>query len=281
MADDGARPLVGKIKSEQDHADLLTYHLSLIRQADAAVETAKGPVADAKAVLSDKQEDLTKAFNAAKADLGRGYSREYLGGLLKDGRQKITAQVDFEKMRARDKVALGQPVFGQQAELFAGEETPVEAKDEMAWEAEGYIRGLRGALDEIQDGDPPRFHQAVMRGYEQGQRATQERVQRAMEAKKAAETPNAGEQARALNDIPEPGTPEHEAALEASAKLARESLDKIGDGQGGAGAEGDADAAAEPFEAPAGEIEQQSTRKAVKDAKANRTSGEAEAAAVH
>jgi hypothetical protein len=227
MSDASARPMVGAIRTEQEHSDLLTYHLTLIRKEMAAVETAKGPVDEAKAELSAANEGLTKAFNAAKGDLGRGYTREYLQSLIVDGKKRITELVEFEKMRARDKAAISQPVFGLQPELFPGEETPQEAKDELAWEAEGYQRGLRGDLEELQDGDPPRFHQAIMRGYEQGQRVTGERVARAMELKKAQETPDAGAEPKNLNDI-EPGTVEHEAMLEASEKLARETL---GDGK--------------------------------------------------
>jgi hypothetical protein len=271
MPDDaGARPMVGKIKSEQDHADLLTYHMAVIRAAEAAVETAKGPVTEAKAELSDKQETLTKAFNAAKADLGRGYSREYLGGLAKDGRQKITALVDFEKQRARDKLSLNQPVFGQQPELFPGAETPAEAKDEMAYEAEGYLRGLRGAIDEIQDGDPPRFHQALMRGFDAGQKEAQARYLRAQELKAAAETPNAAEAPKDLN-TPEPGTVDDEVNIEASVDRAKESLAAMS----GAGETGDA------FETPAAELAAQRPRRAIKDAKAGATSGAAAPAGVH
>lgn len=221
------RPQVGRIRSDQEHTDLLTYHLSVIRQAEAEVETAKGPVKTAKAKLSDKQEELTKAFNGAKADLGRGYSREYLASLLEDGRKKITAQVDYEKMRARDKVALNQPVFGQQPELFPGDETPMEAKDEMTWEAEGYLRGLRGDLDELQDRDPPRFHQAIMRGYRTGQEETAARVQRAMELRRAEADVDASAAPKDLNPPeaePEPGTPEAKAAERRAVDAAKASL---------------------------------------------------------
>lgn len=225
-----ARPMVGRVRSEQDHADLLSYHMTEIRLKEAAVEVAKGPVTEAKAVLSDKQEELTQAFNAAKADLGRHYSREYLGLLLKDGRQKITTLVEIEKIRARDKIALNQPVFGQQAELFPGAETPSLTRDEMAWEAEGYQRGLRGDLEELQSGDPPEFHQAVMRGYEEGQKVQRERYQRAMELRQRESAPAAGGETPDLNakPEPEPGSPEAKAAERKSIQRAKDSLNNLG-----------------------------------------------------
>lgn len=220
------RPAVGRIRSDQDHNDLLTYHLSVIREAQAAVETAKGPLTAARAKVSEKQEDETKAFNAAKADLGRGYTREYMNGLLVDGRKKITELVEFEKMRARDKVAISQPVFGQQSELFPGEETPVEAKDELSWEAEGWLRGRRGDLEELQDRDPPRFHQAIMRGYEKGQAETAAAVQRAMELRQAEADVDANAEVKDLNagSAPEPGTPEAAAEERKAVERAKESL---------------------------------------------------------
>lgn len=224
------RPIVGKIRTDDEHADFLQYHLTVIRQKQSVVEAAKGPVEEAKAKLSEANEDLTKAFNAAKADLGRGYTRKYLDSLLLDGREKITAQIEFERMRARDKAILGQPVFGLQPELFPGEETPTAARDEMAWRQEGFQRGLNGELDELRDGDPPEFHQAIMAGFREGQELAQARYLRGAEAKRAAASVDANAEVKDLNsNLPEPGTPEHEAMLDASAKLARETLGEGGE----------------------------------------------------
>jgi hypothetical protein len=215
--------MVGKIQSDQDHADLLTYHVTVIRQEMAKVEKAKGPLDEVKAEVSDAQEVLTKAFNTAKGDLGRGYSRKYLEGLIADGRLRTTELADLEVQRARDKGVLNQPVYGMQPELFPGPETPAATKDDMAWEAEGYARGLRGDLKELQDGDPPAMHQALMRGFREGQRVTGERFVRAQALRKAAETPDAGAKIVNLNKT-EPTEKQKAAAIKASEKLARESL---------------------------------------------------------
>lgn len=227
MPDDASpagRPMVGKITTDDDHANLLGYHMTVIRQAEAKVMTAKGPVDEAKAVLSEANEELTKAFNSAKGDLGRDYTRKYLEGLLLDGREKSTVLVRRETMRARDKVILNHPVFGVQPELFPGAETPTAARDEMSWRHEGFLRGQRGDLQELQDGDPPAFHQAIMKGFEEGQELAQARFLRAQQAKTAAETPDAAAPTVNLNADPEPGSPDAEANIEQSVERAKESL---------------------------------------------------------
>lgn len=256
------RPMVGRIQSDQEHGDLLTYHLTVIRQELAKVETAKGPLEEAKAEVSDANENLTKAFNTAKGDLGRGYTRKYLEGLVADAKLKVRELVELENQRARDKIILNQPVFGQQPELFNGAETPTAARDEMMWEMEGYQRGRRGDLDELQDGDPPTFNQAIMRGFRAGQAATMEEYARGAELRKAAETPNV----------------EPPVNLDDSEKDEEDDLDDAADRlkasgfmeTGGGDAEPDAAPAGETetFEAPAAELEGQTTRRAVKGARA-------------
>lgn len=247
------RPLVGKIRSTEEHAALLSYHISQLRAQRASVETTKGPVEEAKAALAEQQDELSTRFDQAQIDLGRRYTRKYLESLITDGDAKIRDLVEHEKMRAQDKVILSQPVFGVQPELFPGEETPTAARDEMAWEAEGYQRGLRGDLEELQQGDPPTFQQAIMRGYEQGQKVTRERVAQAMELKKREGEPEAGQQAVDLNagqdGALDPDTIEDEAE-----KLKRSGFMKTEGADGGDG-----------FEASDDELAQQKPRLAVVD----------------
>lgn len=169
-----SRPMVGKILSQEDKDNLLNFHIEQIAGQEAKTDAAKAPVTEAKAALSEQQEQLTALYNAAKADLGRGYTRQMMQGLVKDRSTPIKELVAAENLRASAKLALGQPVFGQQPELFPGGETPAATKDDMAWEAEGYARGRRGALDPIA-GVPPALHQAVMIAYEAGQTETQRR----------------------------------------------------------------------------------------------------------
>jgi hypothetical protein len=68
------------------------------------------------------------------------------------------------------------PVFGVQADLFgdAMAKMPAEARDEVAVRGRGLHARPQRRLEPIPEGTPPRFHQAVLRGYEKGQQATQE-----------------------------------------------------------------------------------------------------------
>lgn len=98
--------------------------------------------------------------------------------------------------------------------------------DAIAAEAAGYRAGRRA--DDPQDmpeGINPIFAPDFMRGWVRGQEVNAKAE--AMAAEILAR-PKPGEMAAAPEEgakpIPEPGTPEHEAALRASEKLARESL---------------------------------------------------------
>lgn len=205
-------------EKEERHAHLLNLHVRDIRLALAKVEEARGP-------LTEAQEALTAAYNAAKAELGKGYTRKYLSQLVEDTKARARDQVAEEARRMRDRVALGLPVHGVQQDLFSFDNpaTPDEAKDELAAEAEGYLRGRRGDLKIIQDGDQPRFHQAIQRGFDRGQRETQAEVEAAMLAKKAMASPDPDAEPKNLNP-PEPGTPEAAAAERKSVRRAKESL---------------------------------------------------------
>lgn len=249
MADPAnGRPQVGKVRSKEEHAALLTYHIAQIRTQRAAVERANGPVEEAKAELKEERDELSSRFDQAQIDLGRLYTRKYLEGLITDGDAKIRTLVEYEKMRATDKLALSQPVYGQQPELFPGDETPTAARDEMAWEAEGYHRGLRGDLEEIQQGDPPAFHQAIMRGYEEGQAKTRDRVAEAMALKQREGEPDAGQEAVDLNGGDDALDPD--VIADKADELKRSAFM-------------DRTAPEEEFEASDDELAQQSTRKAV------------------
>jgi hypothetical protein len=263
---DKAAPKAGKAKlAGAERKARLVHHMSLLRAKNAEVQELRTP-------LKTAQEEFTALINDAKSDLGKGYTRKHLMTLLEDASSRLRDLLREEEQRAFDREALGLPVFGLQADLFDNEKTakmPAEARDELHYEAEGFIRGRNGALDAIPEGTPPRFHQAVLRGFEKGQELTRADVLAAMEARKREQTPDAGAEAKPLNTLPEPGTPEHEAVLEASEKLARESLEQMG-----AGGDGDGEGGAEAFEAPVAELAAQKPRLAVVDGKAGRTSGE-------
>ena len=172
----------------EEHKQLLVFHTDRLRVAQRAVDKAKEP-------LKDAQEELTARFNEAKADLGKGYSRKYLTSLLEDVTAQMRDQVAEETRRAQDRATLGLPVYGAQQDLFGegAAKMPEEARDALHWEMEGFKRGRNGALEEIPEGCPPRFHQAVMKGYEAGQKLTQADLLAAAELKAKIGQPDAGD----------------------------------------------------------------------------------------
>lgn len=208
----------------EEHRQLLTHHMTKLRAKQAEVDELRAP-------LKEAQDEFTALINEAKADLGKGYTRKYLTTLLEDTTTRLRNLLEEEERRARDRDALGLPVFGVQADLFSTAGTDTE-RDLIHWEAEGYIRGRNGLLKEIQDGDPPMFHQAIMKGYRKGQEETLQLVQAAMELKKRQSEPDAAQAPVDLNaDPPEPGAPEAQAAERKSVAAAKESLQNLGAGE--------------------------------------------------
>lgn len=211
--------------SREEHKALLVHHMARLRAKKQEVDKLREP-------LKAAQEELTALYNEAKADLGKGYTRKYLTLLLEDSSTRLRDLLQEEERRAQDRAALGLPVFGVQGELF-GEDVaklPDETRDEIHWEAEGYARGRNGLLDEIPDGCPTRFHQAVLRGYERGQKATQDDILAAQEliARRGQPNPDAAPADLNNGEAPEPGTPEAEAAERKAVRRARESLENLG-----------------------------------------------------
>ena len=172
----------------EEHNQLLVFHMDKLREGVRLCDKLREP-------LKAAQEDLTARFNEAKADLGKGYSRKYLTSLLEDVTAQTRDQVTEEQRRAEDRATLGLPVFGKQMDLFGAgaAKMPEEARDELFYEFEGFKRGRNGTLEEIPEGCAPRFHQAVLKGYAAGQKATQEDLLAAAELKAKMGQPDAGE----------------------------------------------------------------------------------------
>jgi hypothetical protein len=220
----GAPAPKAKVKrSAEEHRQLLTHHMSKLRAKRAEIEELRAP-------LKDAQEEFTALVNEAKADLGKGYTRKYITTLLEDATTRLRNLLEEEERRARDREALGLPVFGVQADLFAtaaSTSTPDEAKDEVFYEAEGYMRGRNGLLQVIPDGTPPRFHQAVQRGFEKGQETTQEDFLAGAKLRQAQTEPDP--QAAPKDLQAEPGTAAADNAERKSVARAKASLAKMGE----------------------------------------------------
>lgn len=193
MSDD-TKPKARKSLTREERRHLLNYHMKLLRGGQALVDETHAPYKAA-------QEAFTALVNDAKSDLGKGYTRKYLVGLMEDTTARLRDLSSEEVRRAEDRQDLGLPVFGVQGDLFgeAAAAMPEEARDEVQYEFEGFMRGKAGLLQEIPDGTPPRFHQAVMRGFAAGQKTAQEEFLAGQALKQRMATPDAGAEAKDLN----------------------------------------------------------------------------------
>lgn len=187
-----SRPAVGKIVTPQDRADLKNYHVNRLVEAHLAVDLARAP-------LKEAQDELTNRVNQAKGDMGKRMTRKRLMGLVSMRLARVRDLVQEENERAEDHMDLSLPLYGQQVELFDSK-APVETRDEIAWEAEGYQAGRRGLLQRDPPKDcPARFAPVYLRGYDKGQDETQQSFVRAQEAMKKRGDPDAKAGAADLN----------------------------------------------------------------------------------
>lgn len=147
--------------SREDRAALKTKHVLSLLEAARTVELMREP-------LKNAQEEFTARINLAKAELGAGYSRQYLLGLLADYKQGARAGGRLELQRQEDREDLGLPTFTQLELKFGNDATPQETKDELAWESEGYLAGRRAEDPTAPDGCPARMVTHFMKGYHEG-----------------------------------------------------------------------------------------------------------------
>jgi len=187
IKDDAEPPKAGHNKpplTKEDKAALLQKAVAEIRKCQAAEE---GP----RAELKEAQAATTAAFNQLKVDLGKNYTRKYVQTLVEDFSTRLRNVAANEEQRFNDRVALGLPVFGKQQDLFdgAGETMPQEAKDEIAWEQDGYGAGRRVDERKAPEGCPPRMDQFWLKGYDRGQEETVKLFTRADELTKPAADP--------------------------------------------------------------------------------------------
>jgi hypothetical protein len=147
--DDKATPGAGhnskKALTREEHAALLNHHINKLREQQAAVALARAP-------FDAAQQAMTSLFNGAKADLGKNYSRKYLTGLTEDVGARIRNIAQTEEQRFQDRVALA-----------------IEAKDELTWQADGFLAGRRVDERKAPEGCPPRMDQFWLKGYDLGQ----------------------------------------------------------------------------------------------------------------
>jgi hypothetical protein len=213
-------------QAREEHRALLNHHMGKIRAAAQARDLAKAPY-DAAC------DDLTATIDEARADLGKKkYTRKRLLSYLEDISARLRNLLAEEMQRYQDRLDLGLPVYGEQQELaFGGAETPQEAKDELFWEADGYLRGRRGDERKQPEECPPRFIQHSLKGWDRGQSETQLLYIEAQAAMQRRNNPDAAAAPKDLNAeaaAPEPGTPAARKAEKAAIAKAKAGLDKLG-----------------------------------------------------
>lgn len=256
---------VSSDQAREEHRALLNHHMGKIRLASQAVDLARAPYDAAR-------DDLTAVIDEARADLGKKkYPRKRLMGYLEDLGARLRNLLAEEQQRHQDRIDLGLPVHGEQLALALSDPSvPEEARDELAWEAEGFLLGRQGKINIIPDGCPPRFHQTVMAAAIKGQELTQAAYLVAKGVIASRGQPDAGVAPKDLNaEAPEPGTPAAKKAERAAIAAAKAGLDKLGEKGGEAKPEGDG------FEASPAELAAQTGRQSTADRREGRTSGEA------
>lgn len=157
--------------TDDEKSALLNHHLTKLRAQKKVVD-------ELVSKLVGERQTMSGLFLDAKKD-GK-WQRKELNELLIDGAARTRDLVAAEERRRWLRQAAGLPVGGQ-LELFGGPETPTEAKDELAFESDGYLAGRRG-----DDPTPPkdvdaRFHPSWTKGWHAGQAANAELLGKAKE----------------------------------------------------------------------------------------------------
>jgi hypothetical protein len=172
----------------QELVDLVAYHLARLGPKQISVAAIKADVdeviAEAKQRLSEAQQQLTDMFLEAKSDTR--IERDTYERAIKA--QRAGARKAAKDREVWDVVceAAGIPF---QLELLGDGGTPTLAKDELAWEAEGYLAGRRGDDATAPKGCTGDNLQAFMRGYHKGQEENGLRLGRAQKIIEARATP--------------------------------------------------------------------------------------------
>lgn len=121
-------------------------------------------LAEIKVPLDGAKARELELFRLAKAKkLNREWIEGYIADMLKDTRQR-------EDDRKRETRHRGMLNIGGQGELFP-DEAPLEVKDGVYWQSEGYLAYQRGEPAKAPDTCPQRFVQAFLQGWNDGQSA--------------------------------------------------------------------------------------------------------------
>lgn len=149
-------------------------NLQAIREAEekslhkllADVRALQGPLEEAQAVVKTRREAVNKRLDQGVADgHPKGLVRKMLAETAVTGERKNQREEWEREVRYRE--YLGLPARTQSD---MEDRIPEAAKDEQDWRGSGYTAGLRADEPNPQKaGVPPRFHQAWMEEWHNGQ----------------------------------------------------------------------------------------------------------------
>lgn len=149
---------------DNDHEAKLAAEEAQLISFISKLRVQQVQVDEAKAALDVEKDALNEIFGLAKA---AKFSRKELTELLADskvrGLRKDLEEAEQRRLRFRKWLGLPAGDSGKQ------ETMPLEAKDEIAWEADGYSAGVRGDPAVLPSDIPTRFGPAWLRGRENGQ----------------------------------------------------------------------------------------------------------------
>lgn len=183
-----------KALSQDEREALLVHHLTKLRAQKKLLD-------EKKAAAAAEASTFTEMLLQAKAD--GGFLRKELVELLTDSASRAKDLVAAEERRLWMRRAAGLPV-GAQLDMFGDATTPTEAKDELAWEADGYLAGRRADDATPPKECDPRFHQAWMKGYHAGQAFNVEQLGKAKEVLARKPEPKGSLKAAEPDEEPDP-----------------------------------------------------------------------------
>lgn len=147
---------------EAERVQLISF-IGRIETAEIEVDKAKAPYDAAKKTLNS----IKKLAHAA------GFTSEEIKRRRAEMDMTPSEKVAFVARETRHRRWL-RVIDDDQTKMHLEPGQPIEARDEMDWQARGYSQGLRGIPAKLPEGIPPRMDQFFLKGHEVGHKAYME-----------------------------------------------------------------------------------------------------------
>lgn len=200
---------------EAERVQLISF-IARIEGAEVEVDKAKAPYDAARKTLNS----IKKLAHAA------GFSSEEIKRRRAEMDMTPSEKVAFVARETKHRRWL-RVIDDDQMKMHLEPGAPIEARDEMDWQARGYSAGLRGLPSTLPEGIPPRMDQPFLKGHETGWRD----YMAALEANAPKQKPSVREQAAAdyAADNPEaPTIADQRLADKREERAAKEALENMG-----------------------------------------------------